>query len=92
MKSPVSQNRSFKPGGITVLGFNRTGVSAGVVALVGIIGLTYVLTETGAQPLAAKAEAPAALVEFTPDDKLHPEHTSVATNLHRNVPCIESPQ
>lgn len=70
MKSPVSQNRSFRPGGITALGFNRTSVSAGVVALVGIIGLTDVLTETGAQPLTVKAEAPAVLVEFTAGGKL----------------------
>lgn len=58
---------------------------AGVVALVGIIGLTYALAETGVQSL-AKVEVLATLVEFTADGELHPEHTAVVTKLHGNAP------
>ena len=51
-------------------GLNRMRVTALVAVLVGIGGLSYMLTRAAAPAAALTPDAPAAPVEFTPDGKL----------------------
>src|SRR5215831_17936792 len=51
-------------------GAKRLGVTASVAILIGITGLSYVLTRAAVPPASAQPKAPAALVEFTADGKL----------------------
>src|SRR5881392_936788 len=53
-----------------MLGSYRSSVIAGFAVLVGIAGLSYVLTAVAVAPASAQSKANTAPVEFTPDGKL----------------------
>jgi hypothetical protein len=53
-----------------MLGSYRSSVIAGIAVLVGIAGLSYVLTAVAVAPASAQSKADAAPVEFTADGKL----------------------
>jgi hypothetical protein len=53
-----------------MFGSKRMGVTATVAILVGIAGLSYMLATAAAPTAAETPDAPATLVEFTPDGKL----------------------
>jgi hypothetical protein len=55
----------------TVFGSRRIRVTALVAVLVGVAGLSYMLTKAAAPAAADQPAAPGALVEFTPDGKLN---------------------
>jgi cytochrome c553 len=53
-----------------MLGSNAKSITVIIAVLVGIAGLSYMLTRAAAPAAAETPDAPAALVEFTPDGKL----------------------
>src|SRR6516165_10100870 len=57
-------------GGSTMREANQRGVTAIVAILIGIAGLSYLVTRAAAPAAAETTSAPAAMVEFTADGKL----------------------